>query len=121
MTEGFGKGEIRAERSIEKSSKEIAALRRVIEKYKDDPNGRRKMLKKMKKYWSSNLAVVKSLDYKPKGSSWTLSEGLADNIAAIQQSYYADADGNDTREEVAEEEVVLNDGQIAAIRDMISK
>jgi len=80
MSEGFGESIIPtsqakrhadwAERSLEKSSKELKMLRRVIEQYKDDPKGRAKMLKKMKKYWSSNVATIKNLDYKPKGEEF---------------------------------------------------
>ena len=47
---GFGNAkEGWAERSLEKTSRELKALRNVIEKYKDDPKGRKKMMKKMKK------------------------------------------------------------------------
>ena len=42
---GFGKSA--AERSLEKSSRELRALRKIIEKYKDDPKGKKKMMKKM--------------------------------------------------------------------------
>ena len=46
---GFGNAkEGWAERSLEKTSRELKALRNVIEKYKDDPKGRKKMMKKMK-------------------------------------------------------------------------
>ena len=41
---GFGKSA--AERSLEKSSRELRALRKIIEKYKDDPKGKKKMMKK---------------------------------------------------------------------------
>ena len=34
--DGFTPGEIAAERSLEKSSRELRTLKRVIEKYKDD-------------------------------------------------------------------------------------
>ena len=49
--DGFTAGEIAAERSLERSSKELRTLKKVIEKYKDDPKGKKKMLKKMQKYW----------------------------------------------------------------------
>ena len=51
--------------SMEKTSRELKALRRIIEQYKDDPQGRKKMMKKMQKYWRSNLAEVQSMDNKP--------------------------------------------------------
>ena len=75
--DGFTAGEIAAERSLERSSRELRTLKKVIEKYKDDPKGKKKMLKKMQKYWRSPLAEVKSLDYKPKGASWTPPEDLS--------------------------------------------
>lgn len=119
MTQGFGQREIWAERSLEKSSRELKMLRRVIEKYKDDPQGRAKMLKKMKKYWNSNIAAVKSLDYKPKGKDWTLSEELAEDIAAIQEQF---KNGEDTREEVDVESVDnLTEEDMSRIRDMLDK
>ena len=60
---GFGKSA--AERSLEKSSRELRALRKIIEKYKDDPKGKKKMMKKMQKYWRSNLSIVQGMDAKP--------------------------------------------------------
>ena len=60
---GFGKSA--AERSLEKSSRELKALRKIIEKYKDDPKGKKKMMKKMQKYWRSNLSIVQGMDAKP--------------------------------------------------------
>ena len=45
---GFGERSTAAERSLEKSSRELKALRRIIEKYKDDPKGKKKMLKNRK-------------------------------------------------------------------------
>ena len=58
MSNGFGdfvpdvKGKKRhenwAERSLEKSARELKMLRKVIE-HDDDPNGKRKMLKKMRR------------------------------------------------------------------------
>ena len=47
MANGFSGREANAERSLEKSSKELKMLRKVIEKYKDDPTCKKKMLKKM--------------------------------------------------------------------------
>jgi len=120
MAQGFAPREIWAERSIEKSSQELRMLRKVIEQYKDDPKGRAKMLKKMKKYWNSNLAAIKSLDYKPKGNDWNLSEALSDDIAAIQAQFY---NGEDNREEeiVNNDIDSLTDDEMSRIRDMMSK
>ena len=44
-------------------------LREVIEKYKDDPDGRHKMLKKMKRLWNSPIQTVRDLDMKPTGKN----------------------------------------------------
>jgi hypothetical protein len=119
MAQGFGPREIWAERSLEKSSRELKMLRRVIEQYKDDPKGRAKMLKKMKKYWNSNLAAVKSLDYKPKGKDWTLSQELAEDIAAIQEQF---KNSEDPREEEGVESIdSLTEEDMSRIRDMLSK
>ncbi len=86
MAEGFNYGrEINAERSLEKSSRELRTLKRVIEKYKDDPKGKKKMLKQMQKYWRSPIAEIKGLDYKPKGASWTPPEDLQQNLEAMAE------------------------------------
>jgi hypothetical protein len=119
MAQGFGPREIWAERSLEKSSRELKMLRRVIEKYKDDPKGRAKMLKKMKKYWNSNLAAVKSLDYKPQGNNWSLNEELVEDIAAIQEQF---KNNEDPREEEGVESIdSLTEQDMSRIRDMLSK
>ena len=60
-------------------------LRKVIEKYKDDPKGKRKMLKKMQKYWRSPIAEIKGLDYKPKGPNWTPPEDLQQNLQTMAE------------------------------------
>ena len=99
--DGFTAGEIAAERSLERSSKELRTLKKVIEKYKDDPKGKKKMLKKMQKYWRSPLAEVKSLDYKPKGASWTPPEDLQQNLETM-------AEYIDPREEVSEDSNINN-------------
>ena len=85
MAQGFNAREAAAERSLEKSSKELKMLRKVIEKYKDDPKGKKKMLKKMQKYWRSPIAEIKGLDYKPKGSSWTPPEDLQQNLQTMAE------------------------------------
>ena len=94
--DGFTAGEIAAERSLERSSKELRTLKKVIEKYKDDPKGKKKMLKKMQKYWRSPLAEVKSLDYKPKGASWTPPEDLQANLEKMAE--YIDPRGEEGEE-----------------------
>ena len=56
---GFNPRETAAERSLEKSSRELRTLKNIIERYKDDPKGKKKMLKKMQKYWKSPIAEIK--------------------------------------------------------------
>ena len=115
--DGFTAGEIAAERSLEKSSKELRTLKKIIEKYKDDPKGKKKMLKKMQKYWKSPLAEVKSLDYKPKGANWTPPEDLQQNLEKM-------AEYIDPREECDETNInnnVLTDEQEAELRAKMSK
>ena len=99
--DGFTPGEIAAERSLEKSSRELRTLKRVIEKYKDDPKGKKKMLKKMQKYWRSPIEEIKGLDYKPKGASWTPPEDLEANLKQM-------AEYIDPREEVSEDSNINN-------------
>ena len=94
--DGLTPGEIAAERSLEKSSRELRTLKKVIEKYKDDPKGKKKMLKKMQKYWRSPLAEVRSLDYKPKGASWTPPEDLQQNLEKMAE--YIDPRGEEGEE-----------------------
>ena len=98
---GFNPREINAERSLEKSSRELRTLKKVIEKYKDDPKGKKKMLKQMQKYWRSPIAEVKSLDYKPKGPNWTPPEDLQQNLEKM-------AEYIDPREEVSDETNINN-------------
>ena len=115
--DGFTAGEIAAERSLEKSSKELRTLKKIIEKYKDAPKGKKKMLKKMQKYWRSPLAEVKSLDYKPKGANWTPPEDLQQNLEKM-------AEYIDPREECDETNInnnVLTDEQEAELRAKMSK
>ena len=98
---GFNPREINAERSLEKSSRELRTLKKVIEKYKDDPKGKKKMLKKMQKYWKSPIAEIKGLDYKPKGADWTPPEDLQQNLEKM-------AEYIDPREEVSDETNINN-------------
>ena len=96
MSKGFSGREANAERSLEKSSKELRTLKKVIERYKEDPAGKKKMLKKMQKYWRSPIAEVKSLDYKPKGASWTPPEDLQQNLEKMAE--YIDPRGEEGEE-----------------------
>jgi hypothetical protein len=113
---GFGKkSDSAAERSLEKSTRELRMLRRVIEQYKDDPKGRKKMLKKMKRYWSSNLATVKNLDYQPQGAAWKPDKQLVDDLAKMQNLV------TDPREEEGDSIDNLTEEDMSAIRDMLSK
>tara|TARA_B100001113_G_scaffold254046_1_gene209494 strand:+ start:1633 stop:2004 length:372 start_codon:yes stop_codon:yes gene_type:complete len=117
MAAGFSGREINAERSLEKSSRELRTLKKVIEKYKDDPKGKKKMLKQMQKYWRSPIAEVKSLDYKPKGPNWTPPEDLQQNLEKM-------AEYIDPREECDETNInnsSLTPDQEQELRDKLSK
>ena len=118
---GFGNaGEGWAERSLEKSSRELKALRKVIEKYKDDPKGRKKMMKKMKKYWRSNLAEVHGMDNKPAKTEafggGFVPVGMVEDLEAVQKIIAP-------QEEVQETESIdsLKEEDMSQIRDMLSK
>ena len=114
---GFNPREVNAERSLEKSSKELRTLKKVIEKYKDDPKGKKKMLKQMQKYWRSPLAEVRSLDYKPKGPNWTPPKDLEANLEAM-------AEYVDPRKEYEETEInnsSLTPDQEQELRDRLTK
>jgi len=114
MAQGFNAREAAAERSLEKSSKELKMLRKVIERYKDDPKGKKKMLKKMQKYWRSPIATIKGLDYKPKGEDWTLDPEIAENIKGMQE--YIDPRGDED-----DPTTVLTDEQESELRDIMTK
>ena len=101
MSKGFSGREANAERSLEKSSKELRTLKKVIERFKDDPAGKKKMLKKMQKYWRSPIAEIKGLDYKPKGANWTPPEDLEANLKQM-------AEYIDPRQEVSEDSNINN-------------
>ena len=58
-----------ADKSLQKTTRELKVLRDVIEKYKVDPKGRAKMLKKMKRYWNSPIQTIRDLDMKPSGKN----------------------------------------------------
>ena len=109
-----------AERSLEKSSRELKALRNVIEKYKDDPKGRKKMMKKMKKHWRSNLAEVHGMDNKPAKTEQFgggfVPVGMVEDLEAVQKIIAP-------QEEVQETESIdsLKEEDMSQIRDMLSK
>ena len=118
---GFGNAkEGWAERSLEKTSRELKALRNVIEKYKDDPKGRKKMMKKMKKYWRSNLAEVHGMDNKPAKTEafggGFVPVGMVEDLEAVQKIIAP-------QEEVQETESIdsLKEEDMSQIRDMLSK
>ena len=120
---GFGNAkEGWAERSLEKTSRELKALRKVIEKYKDDPKGRKKMMKKMKKYWRSNLAEVDSMDNKPAKTQafggGFVPVGLVEDLEAVQKVI---APQEEIKEDAADPEENLTTGQMSEIRDILSK
>ena len=116
--DGFTPGEIAAERSLEKSSRELRTLKKVIEKYKDDPKGKKKMLKQMQKYWRSPLAEVKSLDYKPKGPNWKPPEDLQQNLETMAE--YIDPRGEEGEDSLINNSS-LTDAQEAELRDRLTK
>tara|TARA_A100001388_G_scaffold226765_1_gene177986 strand:- start:272 stop:703 length:432 start_codon:yes stop_codon:yes gene_type:complete len=120
MSNGFGdfvpdvKGKKRhenwAERSLEKSARELKMLRKVIEQYKDDPNGKRKMLKKMRRLWRSNLQEVKNMDYKPKGEAW-VPPTLVDQDETIEDPRETEGDSVDN----------MKEEDMSRIRDILNK
>ena len=119
---GFGNAkEGWAERSLEKSSRELKALRNVIEKYKDDPKGRKKMMKKMKRYWRSNLAEVHGMDNKPAKTQdfggGFVPVGMVEDLEAVQKMIAPES----VPEEETKPEDNLTSGQMSEIRDILSK
>ena len=115
MSQGFTGREANAERSLEKSSKQLKALRKVIEQFKDDPKGKKKMLKKMRKYWKSPIAEIKGLDYKPKGADYQLPEDLQQDLGKMAE--YIDP----REEEGTDTEVALTPDQETELRDRLTK
>ena len=116
MSQGFNTREANAERSLEKSSKQLKMLRKVIEQYKDDPKGKKKRLKKMKRYWKSPIAEIKGLDYKPKGDDYVIPEDLQSDMAKMAE--YIDPRGE---EGSPDQEVALTADQEAELRDRLTK
>ena len=96
---GFGR-EAAADRSLQKSARELKALRNIIQKYKDDPKGKRKMLKKMQKYWRSNLSIIEGMDAKPMDMDLTASN-LAEGLTIINDSIES-PESLDKRKEIDE-------------------
>lgn len=116
---GFGrKSDSAAERSLEKSTRELRMLRKVIEQYKDDPKGRAKMMKKMKKYWSSNVAAIKNLDYQPKGAAWRPDQKLIEDLEGLREDVKNLEDPRGTEGDSIDS---LTEEDMSAIRDMLSK
>jgi len=107
---------------MEKTSRELKALRKIIEKYKDDPKGRKKMMKKMQKYWRSNIAEVQGMDHKPGKTQafggGFVPVGMLEDLEAVQKSL---SPAEDTQEDVTQPEENLTTGQMSEIRDIISK
>ena len=116
--DGLTPGEIAAERSLEKSSRELRTLKKVIEKYKDDPKGKKKMLKKMQKYWRSPIAEIKGRDYKPKGASWTPPEDLQQNLETMAE--YIDPRGEEGEDSLINNSSLTPD-QEQELRDRLTK
>lgn len=67
MSEGFGKSarELNAERSLAKSTRELRQIQRVMKQYPNDAKGRKRMLKKLQKYWRSPLGELERINYTP--------------------------------------------------------
>ena len=62
MPQGFGENAV--DRSLMHSVRRMNALTKVLGKYENDPKGRKKMLKKMKKYyhgWQGELDRIDML------------------------------------------------------------
>ena len=65
MSDGFGEKKTKADRDLLSSTRELAALHKVLKKYPDDSAGRRKMLKRIKKYYRGAFAELDRIDMKP--------------------------------------------------------
>jgi len=115
---GFNPRETAAERSLEKSSRELRTLKNIIERYKDDPKGKKKMLKKMQKYWKSPIAEIKGLDYKPKGADWTPPEDLQQNLETMAE--YIDPRGEEGEDSLINNSSLTPD-QEQELRDRLTK
>lgn len=102
-----------ADKTIQKTTKELKLLREVIEKYKDDPDGRHKMLKKMKRYWNSNINTIKDLDTKPSGKN------IVDELREVPYDKMVD----DYRKEVGldspKEKMSVSETRAAEIREYL--
>ena len=65
MSDGFGEKKTTADRDLLSSTRELAALHKVLKKYPQNTAGRRKMLKKIKKYYRGNFAEIDRIEMKP--------------------------------------------------------
>jgi len=105
MSQGFGN--TRADRSLLHSTRELAALHKVLRKYANDENGRKKMLKKLKKYYRGPLAELDRIDMKPvnlpKNDEWLIpEEELQEAEGTIKNMEAADALRESLRKEASE-------------------
>ena len=62
MPQGFGENAV--DRSLMHSVRRMNALTKVLGKYENDPKGRKKMLKKMKKYYHGWQGELDRIDMK---------------------------------------------------------
>ena len=105
MSQGFGN--TRADRSLLHSTRELAALHKVLRKYANDENGRKKMLKKLKKYYRGPLAELDRIDMKPvnlpKNDEWLIpEEELQEAEGTIKNMEAADALRESLRKDASE-------------------
>jgi|TARA_R100000005_G_C4945731_1_gene168351 hypothetical protein len=97
MPEGFGRSEreLRAERSLAKSTRELRQIQEVLKKYPNDPKGRKKMLKKLQKYWRSPLGELERINYTP---------GKEEFIPVLEHRPAPDPDPEDEERTISEED-----------------
>ena len=71
------------------------------------------MLKRMKKYWNSNVATIKNLDYKPKGDEfWAkVEKEVADQREEIEANLAA--------ENAPPEPIDMKEEDMTAIREYL--
>ena len=79
------------------------------------------MMKKMQKYWRSNLAEVQSMDNKPDKTQafggGFVPVGMVEDLEAVQKHLSPEV----TEEVVTDPEEDLTTGQMSEIRDILSK
>lgn len=105
MSQGFGN--TRADRSLLHSTRELAALHKVLRKYANDEKGRKKMLKRLKKYYRGPLAELDRIDMKPvnlpEKDEWLIpDEELQEAEETIKNMEAADALRESLRKEASE-------------------